>query len=280
MGRVENAEVFRHSMELMKKDATLVYATKDSINGQKILLEGDVLDGSSDKYRYNEDAKIMVSKKRSFEASSAYKGMKVCVHNFASATNPGGGVVKGSSAQEESLCRVSNLYPCLNDKDAWSMFYYPHRKEKNPLHNDDIIYTPGVYVFKTDNANPTLMKKEDWFKVDVLTCAAPNLRENPSNAFNSGDGNEQAKVTDVELLEIHKKRLSRICDVAISEGVEVLILGAFGCGAFLNKPEVVARAAFEIMEKYKKAFKVVEFAVYCSPKDQRNYEVFARRFGR
>ncbi len=44
--------------------------------------------------RYEQDAEIIVSKKRSYEAAAGYPGERVCVHNFASATNPGGGVTK------------------------------------------------------------------------------------------------------------------------------------------------------------------------------------------
>ena len=69
-------------------------------------------------------------------------------------------------------------------------------------------------------------------------------------------------------MEIHKKRLTRILDVAALNGNEVVILGAFGCGAFQNKPEVVARAAKEAMADYLHAFKTIEFAVYCPPIDR------------
>ena len=67
-----------------------------------------------DKARFEDEAKIIVSTKRTFEAAAGYAGQKVAVHNFASATNPGGGVTRGSSAQEECLCRCSVLYFCLS----------------------------------------------------------------------------------------------------------------------------------------------------------------------
>ena len=65
-------------------------------------------------------------------------------------------------------------------------------------------------------------------------------------------------------------------DIAIVEREEVVILGAFGCGAFSNNPEVVALAAKNVIKKYLNIFKVIEFAVYCNPKDNRNLETFKR----
>ena len=58
-----------------------------------------------------------------------------------------------------------------------------NRESKNPLHTDDIIYTPGIVVFRDDNTDE-LFSENCRFKVDVITCAAPNLRKNPSNTFN------------------------------------------------------------------------------------------------
>ena len=58
-------------------------------------------------------------------------------------------------------------------------------------------------------------------------------------------------MSDRDLYELHVKRLGRIMDVAVAGGNEVIILGAFGCGAFENNPEVVARAAKCVAEKYR-----------------------------
>lgn len=120
------------------------------------------------------------------------------------------------------------------------------------------------------------MDEADWYAVNIVTCAAPNLRERPSNMFNTGDGNKAIKVSNEELQRIHEKRLRRILDLAVMNGNEVVLLGAFGCGAFANNPEVVAKAAKNVIKEYMYAFKVIEFAVYCSPKDERNYQIFNR----
>ncbi len=127
---------------------------------------------------------------------------------------------------------------------------------------------------KSDTVYPKLMSKEDWYSVNVITCAAPNLRLMPSNRMNTGDGYKKVKMADKDLLALHEKRLTRILDIALEEKNEVVILGAFGCGAFENNPRVVALAAKNVIEKYLHSFKVIEFAIYCSPKDEQNFVSF------
>mgnify|MGYP001322960945 FL=1 len=278
MSSFENVEIFEDTKNLCEKNGRIKDSLAKSVKNQKLILEGEDLP-VVDKSRFTDNAKVTVSTKRTFEAASGYVGQKVAVHNFASATNPGGGVTRGSSAQEECLCRCSGLYFCLSVPDMMKGFYYPHRNAKNPINNADIIYTPDVTVFKTDTSHPKLLDEKDWYDVDVITCAAPNLRERPSNRFNQNNGDHAVKVSDRELLEIHKKRLTRILDVAALNGDEVVILGAFGCGAFQNKPEVVARAAKEAMADYLHAFKTIEFAVYCPPRDDTNFKAFKRVMG-
>lgn len=219
MGREENIKIFQDTERLCKTNSHLKAAIRHSVGSQQLILESDTI-LEFDKKKYDEPVKVIVSKKRSYEAASAYKGKKVCVHNFASASNPGGGVTKGANAQEECLCRCSNLYFCLNTSEIWEEFYKPHRTAKNPIHNDDIIYTPDVIVFKTDTAYPQRMDECDWYQTNVITCAAPNLRERPGNLFNTGDGNIAVKISDEELQMIHEKRIRRILDVAVTKGMK------------------------------------------------------------
>ena len=276
INREERLKVFEDTEQAVKSIDNLKKAVEFSTANQKLIRENETIDG--EKKIYGKDAEIIVSTKRSFEAAEAYKNKKVCVLNFASASNPGGGVMKGSSAQEECLCRTSTLYFSLNTQKMWDGFYSVHRAMRNPLHNDDIIYTPDVVVFKTDADKPVRRKEEEWFKVDVISCAAPNLRNMPSNSYNSGDGDIPARPTDEELYQIQLRRFNRILEVAASGQEEVLILGAFGCGAFENNPKVVAKAAKDAVEQYKKNFEVIEFAVFCTPDRRENYEAFRRVF--
>ena len=202
---------------------------------------------------------------------------KVAVLNFANPVNPGGGVTVGAMAQEECLCRSSNLYKCISHQNVYGEYYAYHQRRGDHLYSDRLIYTENVVVFKNDDPVPSLLPKKQWFQVDVITCAAPNLRSKPSNKYNSGDGDKSVSISDKNLLELHKKRLRRMLDVIVLEGAENVILGAFGCGAFMNKPEVVARAAKEVIVDYMYAFKNIEFAVYCG-RDMNNYTVFERAF--
>ena len=276
MGRTENKIVFEDTSRLCKENKTLTDAITHSNQNQKLIKETDDLPSAAGKKTYPQPATVIVSKKRSYAAASAYPDKKVCVLNFASATNPGGGVVNGASAQEECLCRCSTLYWNLDIPEMWNVFYQPHRKSRDPLHNDDCIYTPDVIVCKTDTEQPELMNEKDWYKVNVISCAAPNLRERPSNAMNPMAGAKKVSITPKKLLELHEKRMRRILDLAAENKNEVVILGAFGCGAFQNDPGVVALAMKHVLPDYLHVFETIEFAVYCSPRDDSNYRAFQR----
>ena len=271
MGRDENVAIFQDTLYRCEK--TYPNEVENSCKHQKVIKEGeDIGVGKLSREKYDKDATVKVTTRRTLEAAKDYKDKKTCALNFASAVNPGGGVVNGATAQEESICRISTAYPCLNTKSNWKEFYGPHRLLNDRLYNDDVLYTPDIVVFKTDTNNPVLLPQSEVYKVNMITCAAPNL--NSRNMRN--DSKLVRKITDKELLEIHIKRLRRILDVALKNGNECVILGAFGCGAFMNNPEVVARAARTVIVEYRHAFECIEFAVYCSPKDTRNYDVFKR----
>ncbi len=127
------------------------------------------------------DMKITVSGDRSFQAAmrlaAANPDAKIAVMNFANAFHAGGGVTKGSSAQEECLCRTSTLYPLIYRNTLRNSFYKHHHDLNTPKASDSLIYTEGVVICKTDEDLPKRMPKDKWVTVDVITIAAPDLRD-------------------------------------------------------------------------------------------------------
>ena len=109
--------------------------------------------------------------------------------------------------------------------------------------------------------------------MDVISCAAPNLREKPGNQYNP-EAAKRVEISVNELYDIHLRRGKRILDVAAKNKIDAMVLGAFGCGAFMNDPVVVAEAWRDVVAERGGYFKCLEFAVYCRPYDMTNYNVF------
>lgn len=281
MAREELIKIFENTVWMCENNRRLVDKIKSSMACNRVISEenaDDILENLIYGSETEKEAKIIVSKKRSFEAASAYREKHISVLNFASATNPGGGVTKGASAQEECLCRISTLYKCISASEIKEAFHKKHRYtlktgKMNSFYNDDCIQTCDVTVFKSDTAKPVLLSEKDWFDVDVISCAAPNLRY-----MSQHDKNWKKNVTDKKLFDIYKKRINRVLDIASCAKSDVIILGAFGCGAFANPPELVAKAMHAAIDEHKYDFETIELAIYCSPRDTLNYEVFAKEF--
>ena len=271
--REKNAKIFKDTVYMYSTNTMLKSAVENSMSNQKLILSNDELEVECVGGR---TGKVVVSGKRTLEASEIYakQGKKVCVLNFASATNPGGGVIHGSSAQEEAICRCSTLYPCLDSDEMHRNFYMPHRKADDPLYNDDIIFTPGVKVFKSDSNFPVPLQESEWWDVDVITCAAPNLRNIPSNIMNPNAGSSKAEISYEGLRLLLSTRIKRIFDVAIMSEAEVLILGAFGCGAFRNPPKLVAKVFAEYTREYRECLDTIEYAVFHVEHERANFEAF------
>ena len=274
--RIINAGIFKDTVEFYSQDKTLLAETRSSMDRTRLY--------GSDEYPFMEmpavdklDAEIRISRKRSFEAASSlvaeYPNKKTAVLNFASAIQPGGGVKNGSSAQEEALCRCSNLYPTLDQSWLWDAFYNQNRAMADARHTDACIYSPEIIICKTDDDCPVRLPKNKWCTVDVISCAAPNLNSSPYNAHNPETG-VPLSISDEELYQIHLKRARHIMCVAAANKVKILVLGAFGCGAFRNAPEVVARAYRTVVEEFIKYFDIIEFAIFCRDFETTNYSIF------
>lgn len=167
--------------------------------------------------------------------------------NFASFSHPGGGFLRGSKAQEEDLCHASNLYVALESKEGT---WYEQNKERrnNGLYDDTALYSKDV-LFEKDG---------EQFVCNIISCAAPNCKL-ASKTY-----------TRPDIFRAYRERVQFIFDITNSN---ILILGAWGCGAFGNDPRDAA-LAFQ---------SVIQFGRVHSPHiifpipDDETYQIFKRR---
>lgn len=180
------------------------------------------------------------------------------VLNFASARNPGGGFLKGSLAQEESIATASGLYytQIKNEK-----YYEFNRENKTMMYSDYMIYSKEVVFIRDENLN--LLKKP--VTASIITAPAVNYGQVILK-------NEDKKLANY----VMKNRMRKILAVFAKENNRNIILGAYGCGVFRNEPEVIARYFKGLLyeEKFINYFDKIVFAVYDTSKDQRCLKAF------
>ncbi len=130
-----------------------------------------------------------------------------------------------------------------------------------------MIYSPRCPVLRKDDG--------DWleqpYQVNFITSAAPN-----AGAIRL---NEPERLGDIPLT--FHERASKVLALAAAQGCEVLVLGAWGCGAFKNDPRLVADVFWKQLSPsggFWGRFQTVLFSVFDKWEGHPNFNAFAGRF--
>jgi uncharacterized protein (TIGR02452 family) len=191
----------------------------------------------------------------------AAEGYRVAILNFASATSPGGGWLAGARAQEESLARSSTLVHAIRD-DA---MYQDRTHRTNPFYDDTVIVTPDVPFFRHHNGQ---FLNTPW-QGDVITSAAVMAKDVRSYMPDRVG----------EIAATMRQRTQKVFHIATTLDADILILGAWGCGAFGNDPDEIAQIIYDTMQNVDmRRFVAIDFAVADLKDPLENYSAFAERF--
>lgn len=209
------------------------------------------------------------------------QGCHPAVLNMASLYHPGGGVLQGSSAQEEELCRRSTLAISLYQfslpggkyGDLADMVRVKRRAERYPMDNTyGGIYSPDITFFRATQDEGYALLDEP-FRAAVISVASLNY--NPKHGHNTlDDGN--IPESDKPVL---KEKIRTILRIGALKGHDSLVLGALGCGAFCTPPAQMARLFHEVIAEpeFDGRFSKIVFAIIDGASSN-NYKPFLREF--
>ena len=148
---------------------------------------------------------------------------------FGSAKNPGGGVLRGSTAQEEDIALSSTWY--FNVKDSFEFYQLIH---SDLTYSDNMLYVNEAYVVKGELGNYIPPKK-----VSFIGGTAPNI---------NGMKSKGEPINEKTIYEVFKKRLIGLLSFAELNNHKTFIVGAWGCGVFGLDPSKVATLFKECIE--------------------------------
>lgn len=194
------------------------------------------------------------------------RGYNPAILNLADAYHACGMYNGGSNAQEESLCRASTLSLTLYQyfTRSWAAKAGVPYREKSAYPMDmhfGGIYSPGLLVFRHGSGYGYELREEP-FKTAVISVAALNFRD--GHKTNNIEGNmspDGGFTPQGESIMIDKIRT--IYRIALSNGHDSVVLGAFGCGVFRLRPELVSDLFRKVLEEpeFKGKFRAVVFAM-------------------
>ena len=285
-------EVYRNNCEVFKNGGYTTESGKDvlmpvddpMLAGTKFYSEEfsvDNVEVRTDKVQtnvVNQDC-VVVAKQMLEE------GLNPAVLNLADADTACGHYKQGWRAQEESLCRATTL--------SRSLYQYYHAKSgKKDRYAKDVnvtvisssypmdilfggVYSPGVTVFR--NADDHFAFLEEPYKIGIVSVAALSFKEDTGRDLQYQ--NQEGGFTP-EGLTIMRNKIRTIYRIALANGHDSLVAGAFGCGAFRLPPRDVANLFNEILNEteFKNKFKKVTFAILAKSNSDERFIPFYELF--
>ena len=190
------------------------------------------------------------------------EGFNPAILNPTSRVFPCGDYHNGANAQEESLCRASTLshslyrfgdtkYKCVREADVTI------RPGVYPLDiNHGGIYSPCVTFFRYGEDSYYALRDE---KFDCPVVSVASKYNDDERAYLGSDGKLTA---DGRAIELNKIRT--VFRIALDNGHDSMVLGAFGCGAYKLRPDEVAALFRQALNEpeFKNKFKKLIFAIY------------------
>ena len=164
--------------------------------------------------------------------------------NMSSARRAGGGVWRGARAQEEELCRRSNLFAALMCS-----------RDQYPLHGKVLVHKDVVF-FKKGAPDYARVKRRNQRKLTVFTSPAVKATW-PCNH-----------------LEEMRRRINTLVAEVEKTGVVAMVFGAWGCGRFGLNPQVVANLFKERL--LQSSVPIVHFGIVDDHNGSGNYDAFRK----
>ena len=262
----------KFNTDIMKNTDILLHTNRDYDSNYLIQIALTNLDQNTQDKTNQYSRRVIVENGDWGVIASKYTfmyGQIFAVLNMANGSNFGGGYKSGSSAQEENMMRrtTCSLYKegtaPNGDKDEYKTWMAEYINGKNGLVYLDTRRDRIRVCFRdTDEYSYRFLTPNKYFPFYELRAAAINNNRNNFTEY------ECQKRINAQFNTLHK------C------GVRFVILSAFGCGAFNNPPDIVAKCYKNAIREWGQHFDVIVFAIYTpqhggASRDS-NYPVFYR----
>ena len=184
-------------------------------------------------------------------------GYRPAMLNLADLYTPGGLVEYGSGAQEENLCRRSNLILSLYQFSLARIRQYPDLglvKHADQYPMDERfggIYSGIVTFFRGPESEGSALE-DIAYNIPVISVAAL------SGPRIGADGLMFPQETEITL-----DKMRTILRIGMANLHDSLVLSAMGCGAFANPPAHIAKLFHQVIEEeeFKNVFRLIDFAI-------------------